>query len=99
MKKFIVIECSGGDDDYYTAIHPITDKKIELIRPLIEEIYANDGVYETNDLIDEWDAEELYSHIKGFEFFNELVPIGDSNYYGIRRIDSVKIITELEKLI
>ena len=98
MKKFIVIEALGGDDDNYTAIHPITDKKIELIRPLIEEIYANDGVYETHDLIDEWDAEELYSHIKGFKFFNELVPIGDSNYYGINRIHSVSIITEVEKL-
>jgi hypothetical protein len=98
MKKFIVIEASGGDDDNYTTISPITDKKIELIRPLIEEIEANDGVYETNDLIDEWDAEELYGHIRGFKVFNELVPTGDSNYYGISRINSISIISELEKL-
>lgn len=99
MEKYIIIEADTNDGDYVTKVSEITDEQIELIKPVIEAILKNDKLYETEQLIDEHNAEELYGHLEGFETFAKFVPHGDPNYLGVHTIESVMIVSKIEKLI
>jgi hypothetical protein len=105
MKKYIIIKADTNDADYVTEVSEITDEQIELIKPVIEAIknapkdkHGWGHNYETGEIVDEDDAEELYGHLEGFKTFDSFVPYGDSNYPGIHTIKSVMIVSELEIL-
>jgi hypothetical protein len=105
MKKYIIIKADTNDADYFTEVSEITDEQIELIKPVIEAIknapkdkHGWGHNYETGEAVDKADAEELYGHLEGFKTFDKFVPNGDENYPGVHTIESIMIVSEVEKL-
>lgn len=105
MKKYIIIKADTNDADYVTEVNEITDEQIELIKPVIEAIknspkdkYGWGHNYETGEMINKAYAKELYGHLEGFKVFDAFVPYGDSNHPGIHTIESIMVVSEIEKL-
>ena len=51
MKKYIIIKADTNDADFVTEKNEITDKQIELIKPVIEAIKERNGIIEKGN----WD--------------------------------------------
>lgn len=111
MKKYITIKGDTNDADYITSQNEITDEEIELIRPVVQAI--ND--YDNNKTIkyQKWNWWTIYEDAdrpapqqlyvdtgkcsqEALDYFSDLCPHGED---GIHSIDSVEIITVLEKLL
>jgi len=100
MENYLLIKADYNDGDYDLCMTSITDNEIELIRPIVAAIKANNGHYYNREFADSsCSAKISYGHFEGFEFFDECTPLGESECPGIHTIKSVQIITILEQLL
>ena len=98
--KYILVTADTNGVDYVSSKNEITDKEIELIRPIVKVISDCEGYFNwpTLEFIDET-VEDLYKDKltdEQISFFESYVPYGE---YGIYSIQSVEIVTINESLL
>lgn len=110
MIKYITIKADTNDADYITSQNEITDEILEFIMPVVNAIKEYDADttiktqkynwYDMEDDDREPNPKKLYVDTgkcteDQYEYFSELCPYEG----GIHTIESVEIITVLEKLL
>ena len=114
MNKYLYLQADANDGDYVTSLTQISDKELELIKPVIDAIknftpysvrlngvnYTHDHNYPVGECIREDLGEQSFYELYGYlDGFEEFDKLIPYAEYGIHTIDQILIVNILEKLL